>query len=372
MTDTSRATLVSDAAGSASDLAPTASGNRGDTVVVNAKDLPVWDAIFSRDEGLLHGKIKKIKPDYNKNDPKTWPIFTPHEDIQRLMDDHTEPTLPRKVAYSVQFMNMYEHLPDAKKALGRELVYSSLFRDYPFSFTETGHRRVPQVLTESSYNTWMRNFGDLRLLSAQSDAPVTTQNPQVTSRVANAQNNAPVIPQNSAVSPQVAYEQVMTTLHAPNIFSSAEVDGLKKNLDVTKDELKTSMEEVATNKGLFDTFKAKSEKLEKELNHLQGLTMSLNQLVKNKDKKIDEFERNKQYAARARKDFELKIKTRDEQLLAEKGMRTKSEQHVLDIWAMMQQVTGSKGGQKRALSSDGDTDGDSYGERGSSKRLRKY
>lgn len=385
---------------------------RENVVLVASSDLQVMTWLFHMHTGYLHKKIKRKKSDYTRDDPKTWPLFTPSVENQNIISSTLETcphwTLPVRVAYTVNFMDMFDDLCLDRPVEGREVHCSSRFRDYPFNFTETGERRKHQQLSEVDYDTWMRNFGDLEALREHNaaryqknaapqtpkpgkDTPAIAENPKTATKAATKpQNTTPVaipsskasacskkdsnhtsaVTHSPALPSDAAFEDVMNTLRDSNIVSLDEVIELKKQLQNTKEELKICKEELKTykedhtkNAALLTASRAKVEKLGRQLETACSETRAVKQDLENKNNRIDVLGKEKQSAESTARECEKK-------LLEERKMRERAQEQIHIIKAQMDQFKAPKGGLKRTLPNDDDKNSITSVEPGHAKRPR--
>jgi chromosome segregation ATPase len=177
-----------------------------------------------------------------------------------------------------------------RKERGRQKTLPGLFRCYPFNFTEKGEQKNSPGLTKSSYETWMKNFGDVAVLKTQGQ---------------ESENSV-------ELSPETAYEQVMTTLRSSDISASREISEMKVQLETKEEQLKH--------------WKTEANKYKSDLD-------AANQLNGEYKSEIESYKRSMMALRKEHKKIEERLK-------AEQETRQKAEQRIVDIWEQLQQTIG--------------------------------
>ena len=97
--------------------------------------LRTYEGTFSFVSSRLYDNIRYAMPDYDKNDPKTWPYVTLAA-IEKHRPYQGYPDLPAGVAYQRSITKRYEDMYSAKERIQSASMNGSFYKRYPFNYDE--------------------------------------------------------------------------------------------------------------------------------------------------------------------------------------------------------------------------------------------
>jgi hypothetical protein len=130
--------------------------------VVDQAKLPQFNGFFSFDSTILKHHVKAAKPDYNPNDPKTWPVV-PFTSVYMKNGKNYDGSklLPPFVAYERRLINLYVAMhPDRQIGVPRDdggiTKRSMYFHFFPLFYDENGRARSSASMDADQYDSWVR------------------------------------------------------------------------------------------------------------------------------------------------------------------------------------------------------------------------
>jgi len=186
-----------------------------------------WTGIYSWDSHLLRLHITMVKPDYDRDDPRTWPLIKNVCRTERELEIMKEEFPAVRLAYDQGITDYLRLLPPLKKTrwhLANACPDVSIrFAGYPFNFDKEGvMRRYPHI-PKAEYDEWMQLFG-----KRSADKPAVEKDAQPQESGQATTESA------EDISPQTAYEQIIKTFADTQHSTSTTISNLELELTNTK------------------------------------------------------------------------------------------------------------------------------------------
>jgi hypothetical protein len=128
---------------------------------VDQSELPKYAGSFSYDSRTLQQHIQASKPDYDKYNPKTWPVVTQQHVRDLLNDDYIgEQILPPYVAYERQLVEVCigqwpNRVIKIERSDGEITKRSLFFHHFPFIYDRRGRARNFEYMHADHYSLWV-------------------------------------------------------------------------------------------------------------------------------------------------------------------------------------------------------------------------
>lgn len=284
--------------------------------------------------------IQSINPDYQLNDPSTWPLLTDATPTDTDEEYYVDKAPPRWLAYRQDIMYEAKHTtsvlrlhPYFKDTHG---VWHSRFFDYPFNFDKTGtfrtHAHLPQEELAIWQLIWKREaVKDLNKIKAQRAAPKS-------SALLQASENG------NDMSAETAYDHIMRTL-SDSTTSPTKTKELESQLKQAQDNLQKE-------KGRANKAEARLKDETKQLADQKRQTESAKQLLNTeKATSAEALRLSKLREDTIRHEFvtlEERLESKVKELDAAKKEAKDANDKIVGIWAEMQKrgVTENEGKRK--------------------------
>ncbi|KAI4951692.1 hypothetical protein J4E86_007108 [Alternaria arbusti] len=118
--------------------------------------LPRYEGTFSFVSSRLYASIKRVIPNYDKDDPKTWPYVT-LSTIEKLRPYHGYPDLPTGVAYQREAMKRYESMYTPQERAIAASVNGPLHQRYPYNYDRFDEPKEKVGMSGAEYRSYMAN-----------------------------------------------------------------------------------------------------------------------------------------------------------------------------------------------------------------------
>lgn len=329
-------------------------------IEVKATDLGDYYGLFFFNGNTLRDNIRLVKPDYDEYNPRTWPLFNLAHIGNALGKTYAGagPTLPSKVAYTSDVMELYLSKNPQHKVNNYP---SHLFRLYPLNFHWEGSLRAELGISNSMYTSWLRALGR--------DPPISPlpRDAGESHRIQTASSGT-------------AYEHVMRLLRDKEVGDSAAMDKIKVELADTQRQLSNEKAKAVTANGQVKHLRQRFEKARQELTTqtekantagkdfktlLETTEQRLKKLngdLSKERERADTAEKDKAALGLAVKNCKGQLLAAQAELLAAQAENNDSHQRLSNIWAKLTDLTGSsdfssaRSAKKRTIDDDVDMD----------------
>lgn len=314
--------------------------------------LPVFNGTFSWDKKTLQANIKAEKPDYDPNDPKTWPRMTVQK-LRQFLGEAYDGTIepPTGIAYERMIvLACLQKRPGIQNEVGKLKQLSSgntvdvklCFYRFPFTYGCGGKVMRCDCLTAGNRLNWIQT--------------ITGRNPGANQSTDGSQSEQPK-------SPAEAFNEVLQMINDAPPDTSAEIDALRQEINGLEEKLKVQGARVSSlerehdktvrhNQEQLEDIKCKEEKLaasrrseaKLQIQH-KALETDLSR-SKFRERQLQQMLTDVSNDRRAAKErvgiLEQTVRERDRQLSAKsqdlevaKKAAIDADERVLKIWAEM-------------------------------------
>jgi myosin heavy subunit len=233
---------------------------------IDQKNLPKYTGRFSWIAANLHSYIKEVRPDYNSNDPKTWPLVTTERLQQILGRTYSgRQLLPLGVAYERDAVQLCvsrnpDKIVEVKRTDDTIDLMNLHFQNFPFIYNRFGQRRSFEYMPADQYVWWV--FG------------MTGSMPQTRTR---SRVSAFTFPSEEA--PNSTFNEIIGMLREQQSDSATEqLEVIQQELIVTKKELAEEMtrahaakkDQIATKSWYKKSVETEKRRAEAELQEIKN------------------------------------------------------------------------------------------------------
>lgn len=183
--------------------------------------LPDFTGALLRSRRGLTADIKQHKPDYDANDPRTWPVMT-----QRHFDVHPEGEYcllhvahRSDIAVELASQDPNVDVPVRVEMSDAAIMLNDRFFRFPFTYKREGYRRTSDILPAADLRYWVAAVSG----SLPNDLRITQDAEQVRPK-----------------SCDEAFEQALAILDDTHAESAIEMCALKREVSDLKDEISAS------------------------------------------------------------------------------------------------------------------------------------
>lgn len=210
------------------------------------------------DKPTLRDSIKTTVPDYNEDDPKTWPLAFSNHHEGRWPTLASFEKLPTGVAFTQAQMDMILKLSptaipapfeNVKNAFLKFVTWNARFIAHPFNFARDGTRRSRVGIPGADYNTWMwfrelNNTHTVNIATKRLNFTTPSQPVLPTPEAPNSQSIGPATMNRSPISAAEAYEKLRKSF-AESPRATTEIAELENKLKAAEDRHKQEKEALA-------------------------------------------------------------------------------------------------------------------------------
>ena len=113
-----------------------------------------FDGAFSFTTSRLHANIERLLPEYNKRDPRTWPLVTLAV-VEKQRPYHGFPDLPTGVAYERAVTKRYEEVYTVMERAEIASMNGSFHERYPYNYDENDAPKEKVGMSLAEYFKYM-------------------------------------------------------------------------------------------------------------------------------------------------------------------------------------------------------------------------
>jgi hypothetical protein len=127
---------------------------------VDQAKLSIYAGKFALDPSTLQQNVKAADPDYDPDDPKTWPVITLEHVNQHILGYFGNTLLPPCVAYERKLIDMCvarnpDNYIEVECSDGITIVRSMYFHHFPFVYNIRGKKRNSEYMHADDYTSWV-------------------------------------------------------------------------------------------------------------------------------------------------------------------------------------------------------------------------